>query len=475
MAVRRLMVLNVVGLTPALLRHAPALSALAAQGASRPLTALLPAVTCSMQATFLTGLPPSGHGVVGNGWYFRDLAEIWLWRQSNHLVAGEKLWETARRLAPGFTCAKMFWWYNMYSSADWSVTPRPIYRADGRKIPDAYSHPAGLRDELTDALGRFPLFRFWGPAADIASTRWIAQASLHVFLTRRPGLTLVYLPHLDYALQKLGPDHPAIAAEVAALDAECRPLLQAAQDQDVDVVVLSEYGITPVSGPVHLNRALRRAGYLAVRREGQGEVLDPGASAAFALADHQVAHVYVRDPGQVATVRLMLEGVEGVEQVLDRQAQAAVGLNHPRSGELVAVAAADRWFTYYPWLDDVRAPDFARTVDIHRKPGYDPAELFLDPALRLPRLAVGWRLAKKALGLRSLMDVIPLEAGLVRGSHGRPTDRAEAGPLLISSRVDLLPEGPVAAVAVRDLLLQHMFGSGCRDLGLRQQRKGEAA
>jgi predicted AlkP superfamily pyrophosphatase or phosphodiesterase len=457
--VRQTLVLDVVGLTPALLEHAPNLKALAAAGGLRPLTTVLPAVTTTVQSTFVTGLLPRDHGIVGNGWYFRDLAEVWLWRQSNRLVEGEKLWETAKRRDPAFTCAKLFWWYNMYATADYTVTPRPMYPADGRKLPDIYTQPAGLRDELQRELGQFPLFRFWGPTADIESTRWIARSALRVLERQRPTLTLVYLPHLDYSLQRLGPSHPSIAAEVAAVDALCGELIEAARRAGAAVVVLSEYGITEVSRPVHVNRALRRAGWLAVREELGREQLDAGASQAFAVADHQVAHVYVARPELVPEVAALLRELPGVERVLDAEGKRDAGLDHPRSGELVAIADAHSWFTYYHFLDDDRAPDYARTVDIHRKPGYDPAELFVDPRLKAAKLRIGLRLAQKVLGMRYLMDVIPLDATLVRGSHGRLTDRAEDGPLFITSEPQLLGEGPVSATGVRDLLLDHVFGA----------------
>jgi len=456
---RQTLVLDVVGLTPALLAHAPNLKALAAAGGLRPLETVLPAVTTTVQSTFVTGLLPRDHGIVGNGWYFRDLAEVWLWRQSNRLVEGEKLWETAKRRDPSFTCAKLFWWYNMYATADYTVTPRPMYPADGRKLPDIYTQPPGLRDELQRELGQFPLFRFWGPTADIESTRWIARSALRVLERERPTLTLVYLPHLDYSLQRLGPSHPSIAGEVAAVDALCGELVETARRSGAAVVVLSEYGITEVSRPVHVNRALRRAGWLAVREELGREQLDPGASQAFAVADHQVAHVYVARPGLVPEVAAMLRELPGVERVLDAEGKRAAGLDHPRSGELVVVSDAQSWFTYYHFLDDERAPDYARTVDIHRKPGYDPAELFVDPRLKAAKLRIGLRLAQKILGMRYLMDVIPLDATLVRGSHGRPTDRGEDGPLFITSEPGLLREGPVAATEVRDLLLEHVFGA----------------
>jgi len=457
--VRRTLVLNVVGMTPALLPHAPNLRALAERGGMRPLDTVTPAVTTTVQSTFVTGLLPRDHGIVANGWYFRDLSEIWLWRQSNRLVQGEKLWDTAKRRDPAFTCAKLFWWYNMYASADWSVTPRPMYPADGRKLPDIYTHPAGLREELQGRLGQFPLFRFWGPAADIVSSQWIARSALHVFSTQRPTLTLVYLPHLDYDLQRLGPDHPAIAADVKQVDDACGELIATAQAAGAEVVVLSEYGITQVSQPVHVNRALRQAGLLRVRDELGRDQLDAGASDAFAVADHQIAHVYVARPELVAQVADLLRALPGVERVLDEAGKRAAGLDHPRSGELVAISKADAWFTYYHFLDEARAPDYARTVDIHRKPGYDPVELLIDPALPMAKGRIALRLLQKKLGMRYLMDVISLDATLVKGSHGRPTDRPEDGPLFITSRPELLEAGGVQAVDVKDLLLAHVFGA----------------
>ena len=450
-----LTVLNVVGLARRFIGPAtPNIARLATRGGLRDLATVTPAVTCSVQSTMLTGLPPDQHGIVGNGWYFRDLGEVFLWRQSNRLVAGEKVWDAAKARDPAFTCANLFWWYAMHASTDFTVTPRPIYLADGRKLPDIWASPSDLRDELTRVLGTFPLFHFWGPAADIRSSRWIAEAALHVMRTRAPTLTLVYLPHLDYVLQRQGPAGPDVAAHVADIDALCGRLIDASDN----VLLLSEYGITDVARPVHINRALREAGFLRVRRERDQEQLDFAASDAFAVADHQIAHVYVRQPALVPAVSALLSRLPGVEMVLDTDGKRAFGLDHPRSGELVALAEADAWFTWYHWLDDARAPDFARTVEIHRKPGYDPVELFLDPAIRLPRAAIAWKLAKRALGFRSVMNVIPLDATLVRGSHGRITTNREDGPVLISSNPELLPDAAVPAAAVKSLMLRHMFG-----------------
>jgi predicted AlkP superfamily pyrophosphatase or phosphodiesterase len=458
---RPTLVLDVVGLTPELLgENTPNISRLLARGAMRPVREVLPAVTATVQSTFITGLPPSGHGCIANGWYFRDLSEVLMWRQSNKLVAGEKIWEAGRRRDPAFTCAKLFWWYNMYSSADYTVTPRPMYPADGRKLPDIYTQPAGLRDELNTRLGTFPLFHFWGPTADIVSSRWIGDCALHVYDTYKPTLTLVYLPHLDYDLQRLGPSDSRIGAQVRAIDEVCGELISRAEHDGAAVIVLSEYGMSDVSGTVNVNRVLRRAGWLKVREELGRELLDAGASDAFAIADHQLAHVYVARADLVSEVKSTLEELPGVERVLDAEGKRAAGLDHPRSGELVAISRKDRWFSYYYWLDDDRAPDFARTVEIHRKPGYDPVELFLDPTLVLPTVQVGWRLLKKTAGLRTLMDVIPLDPSLVRGSHGRLADDSRKAPVFISSEADLLPAGTVEACDVKELILRHVFANG---------------
>ena len=452
---RKLLLLDAVGLTPSLLRHAPRLSSLARSGFSAPVRPALPAVTCTAQATMLTGLPPSGHGVVGNGWLHRDLGEVLFWRQSDRLVSGERLWDAARRLRPGTTCANLFWWFAMGASTDWTVTPRPAYPADGRKLPDVYTRPAALRDRLVGELGEFPLFRFWGPTADLVSTEWIAAASASVLRAEDPDLLLAYLPHLDYPLQRVGPADPSIPAEVAALDRLAGDLVDLARERDREVLVVSEYGIAPVTGPVHPNRALREAGLLEVHANATGEHLDPLASRAFAVADHQVAHVYTADPASHARAREVLAALPGVGQVLEADARRKTGLDHPRAGDLVLLAAEGRWFTYYHWLDDARAPDYARTVDIHRKPGYDPVELFLDPAKPMLKARIAAKIAARKAGFRNLLDVIPLDASLVKGSHGLAPATPDEGPLVIGSDAALAAPAFDQA-AIRDLALAAM-------------------
>jgi predicted AlkP superfamily pyrophosphatase or phosphodiesterase len=389
---------------------------------------MLPAVTTAVQSTYITGKWPSEHGIVGNGWYDREDCEIKFWKQSNKLVHGEKIWEKAKKLDPAFTCAKMFWWYNMYSSADFAVTPRPNYLADGRKVPDCYSHPAELRDLLQKELGQFPLFQFWGPGANIKSTQWIADASILTDKWHNPTLSLIYLPHLDYCLQKFGPDISKISEELNAIDVVIAQLVSYFEKGDAHIIILSEYGITPVNNPIHLNRLFRKNDLLQIRVERGLELLDPGASKAFVVADHQIAHVYINDASVTNKVKNLLEKVPGVELILDKAAQQSYHIDHARSGDLVLMADTQSWFTYYFWLDDALAPDYARVVDIHKKPGYDPVEMFMTSKLR-----AGYNLLRKKVGLRYVMDVIPLDATLIKGSHGRVGTPVEFHPVIISN------------------------------------------
>jgi predicted AlkP superfamily pyrophosphatase or phosphodiesterase len=424
---QRVAVLNVVGLSRSLLPHAPFIRAFAEKHGLRTFRPAFPAVTCTAQSSMLTGRPVAEHGIAANGWYDRESAEVRFWKQSNHLVRGEKVWDRLRREIPGFTCAKLFWWYNMYSSADYTMTPRPLYPADGRKVFDIHTQPMGLREQVKEELGDFPFPAFWGPAAGIASSEWIANAAKWTERKFSPTLNLVYLPHLDYSLQKVGPNDPSIPDEVAAIDRVVADLTREYESRGVRVIIVSEYGISPVSKPVHLNRVFREKGWLSIKDELGRETLDAGGSKVLAVADHQVAHIYVQDRSLLGEVRGLLEKLDGVEEVRDGSVCG------DRAGDLIAVAKPDAWFTYYYWNDDAKAPDFARTIDIHRKPGYDPAELFIDPSIACPKLKIAKFLLKKKLGLRGLLEVIPLDATLVKGSHGRDDVPEEERPVWIGS------------------------------------------
>ena len=535
----RLAVINVVGLTERLIgEHTPRIAEYVKRGALARIGPAFPAVTCAAQANYLTGKLPSQHGIVGNGWYHRELAEVQFWKQSNHLVQSPKIWDELRERftlhapaapkPPGeggsrFTVSNLFWWFNMYSSADYAITPRPIYRADGGKVFDIYSWPYSLRTEIKRDLGEFPFFGFWGPAAGIktpqgaadCATRWIAAAAKWMEAKYAPTLSLIYLPHLDYNLQRHGiyaasragspppaagrasspppvadragnplpaaggasvpasrlvsslappetarPLNPIIIPDLRAIDAIVGDLLEFFGRHGVKVVLLSEYGITNVNQPIHLNRIFRERGWLTVKDELGLEILDAGASKVFAVADHQVAHVYLNDRSLEKPVRELLEKTPGVEKVLDEAEKAAAGIAHSRAGDLIAVAGEDAWFTYYYWLEDQQAPDFARTVDIHRKPGYDPMELFLDPKIRLPKLKIGWRLLQKRLGLRMLMDVIPLDATLAKGSHGRRPADPKDWPVFITEHSGFSTDSTMESPEVYQALLKSFQETG---------------
>lgn len=452
-------VLNVVGLTPDLIgEHTPFLANWFSEGKQASVNSILPAVTCSVQATYLTGEMPNEHGIVGNGWYFREMDEIKFWRQSNKLIQAPKIWERAKEKNPEFTCANLFWWYNMNSSVDYLATPRPIYRSDGVKIPDIYTKPITFRDKLQDRLGQFPLFNFWGPNTTIKSSRWIADSAQMTAEQFDPTLTLVYLPHLDYNLQRIGPEDPDIATDLNEIDRVCEELVTFYEDRGARVIILSEYGITSVNRPVSLNRTLREHGYITVREEMGGEILIPGGSRAFAVADHQVAHIYIEHESDIQPVKELLEELPGVDTILDNQRKKEYKIDHPRSGELVAIADTDAWFTYYYWLDDDLAPDFAPTVDIHTKPGYDPAELLIDPEIPFPKLKAGMRLLQKKLGFRYNMDLIPINGLGVKGSHGRIVDNPGKGPIIGTRQHNLLQSEAIQPTDVNDVIFSHIFG-----------------
>ena len=403
---KRVCIINVVGLTQELLAYAPRIAQL---GKHRVWTPPVPAVTCTVQATMLTGRMPDEHGIVGNGWYDRSSAEVRFWQQSNRLISGELLYH-------GIETAKMFWWFNQHSGVRYSATPKPHYGCDGSKVFDVIDDTGC---ELVKHLGPFPFFSFWGPNAGLPASEWIARATAKVLREKKPQLTLCYLPHLDYDFQRYR--QPSMD-RVAEVDRCAAILIDAAQDIGATPIVVSEYGLVPVTRAISINRILRQHGLLSVRNGPFGEMLIPGDCKAFAVADHQIAHVYVNDTSISQNVRELLSKQSGIHAVVHPE---ELRLKHPRSGDWIAIAEPDAWFTYYYWLEDNLAPDFARTVDIHRKPGYDPCELFITSKVRAMR-----RVAQKKLGFRMKMDVIPLDPSLVGGSHGL-VNSLEHNPVVI--------------------------------------------
>jgi len=431
---KHLAVINIVGLSQGLINktNTPYIFSLLEKYQLKSLKGVFPAVTTTAQSAMLTGKLATEHGIVGNGWYFKELAEVGFWKQSNQLVQQPKIWQTLKEVNPQFSCANSFWWYNMYSSVDYSVTPRPHYLADGGKVFDLYSYPQNLHQTIEEKIGKFPFFNFWGPKAGIESSQWIADSAIEIQKNNMPNLHLIYLPHLDYSLQKLGPEHASIKLELLKIDEVVKHLCMNLIALDTEFILVSEYGIRPVDKPFHINRFLRKHNLIKVRNSLSFELLDCGASDAFAVADHQIAHVYINDKSKISTIKSLLASCDDIDLVLDDGDKGYYGVAHERAGDLIVVAKKNVWFTYYYWFDDKKAPDFARTIDIHRKPGYDPVEMFFDPDISWLKTKLLWKLLKKKLGFRVLMDFIGLDAELIKGSHGRLEESEEYSPVLIS-------------------------------------------
>jgi predicted AlkP superfamily pyrophosphatase or phosphodiesterase len=437
--------LSIPGLRAADLPTMPRLTALGQAGATLPIAHTFPCVTCPSQAALTTGRGPQQHGVVANGFFWRDRGEVEMWTAWNEAILQPQLWTLLHRHDPALTSAAWFPLLAKGATADYICTPAPIHNPDGSESLWCYTKPTELYGQLRDQLGHFPLMHFWGPIANIKSTQWIVESAIVAARQFHPRFTYAYLPHLDYAAQKCGPDSPQAAAATVELDAAIGRLqdgLAEAGVDDVLWVVASEYVITPVSSAGFPNRRLREAGLLTLTEQDGTELLDVRASRAWAMVDHQLAHVFVKDTADVDRVAAIFRNDPSVHEVLTGRDRARRNLDHPRAGEVVLISKPDQWFAYYWWLDDARAPAFARTVDIHRKPGYDPVELFIDMPTR----------------------ATPLNASLVKGSHGFPADDATRRGVLVASTTDGIEpgaDGAIADTAVANIILQN-FGVSAR-------------
>lgn len=345
----------------------------------RPMETVFPALTCTAQASFRTEALPCFHGLLANGFYDRTLARAFFWEQSSGLVYGRRLWTDWR--ARGGTVGLMFWQQSLGEDVDLLLTPKPIHKHHGGMIQDCYSQPPELYRDLVRKTGRtFDLMRYWGPMASERSSEWIADAVTEAMRRPKqaPELLLAYLPHLDYELQRTGPGSPRSGQALRKTLALLRRLLTEASACGYETVIFGDYAIAPVTRPpIHLNARLREAGLFHVRKVGGRAYPDFATSEAFALADHELALLYVRKPENRARVRDQIEKVEGVAEVLDREAQRCVGADvDPIGPDFIVLAEEGSWCAYPWWTDDDEAPDFADHVDIHNKPGYDPCELF---------------------------------------------------------------------------------------------------
>ncbi|MCB2180972.1 MAG: alkaline phosphatase family protein [Desulfobulbaceae bacterium] len=417
---KRVVVIDVVGLSCSHLEQReaiPNISALSDSGISCNMKPPFPALTLPAQATLTTGLSPSQHGVVANGFYFPENFQVSFWEQACSLVQGKPVWQQIREENSDLSTALLFMQNSLFADCKVVMTPKPMHTEDGL-VPWCYSKPVGFYEEVCRDIGEFPLYHYWGPRAGIESSRWIADAALKTLEIHGPDLMFVYLPHLDYSCQKFGPGSSEVMAELTRIDHEVGRIVAGVdalglRDETV-FVVLSEYAFSTVVDAVPLNRILRQHNLLHVREIRGKEYLDFELSPAFAMVDHQIAHIYIKD-GFKKEVGAVLEKEDGIEMLLQGDGDKKLyNIDHGRAGDIIAVSKRDRWFSYYWWLDDRYAPDFSGKVDIHRKPGYDPLELFFDPETRK----------------------IPQDTKLIRGSHGYPP-RAEEDfvPLIINGKL----------------------------------------
>jgi hypothetical protein len=433
--------LSIPGLRRADVARMPHLRGLVEAGDDSDLVPSFPCVTCPVQANMTTGQPPGRHGVVANGFFWRDKSEVEMWTAWNDCIQAPQLWDVLHEKAPGVTSAVWFALHSKGCGADFVCTPAPIHNPDGSESLWCYTRPEPLYGELRDALGHFPLHHFWGPLANIRSTEWIANSAVHSAAVSRPNFFYIYLPHLDYAAQRTGPDGEPAMAALGQLDEVLGRLAAGMKAAYVGTrllwLVASEYTIVPVRHVLFPNRILREAGLVSVDSQADGERLDLAGSAAWTLVDHQFGHLFVKDgdPSLAEKAAALFRGKEGVAEVLIGDQRGRYDLDHARSGDVVLVSAEWSWQAYYWWLDDSRAPPFARTVDIHRKPGYDPVELFVD----LPQ------------------KTIPLDAARIKGSHGAPARRPEQRGVLLTSERGVLASRSLADTDVFDLVLKQ-FG-----------------
>ena len=434
--------LSVPGLRRDDLGRMPCLSALAGEGETATLVPSFPCVTWPVQATMLTGKTPKEHGVVANGFYWRKERKVEMWTAWNDKITAPQIWDIMHARDPSLTSAVWFPMLSKGCGADYICMPAPVHNPDGSEELWCYTKPAELYGTLRDGLGHFPLQNFWGPLAGIKATAWIADSAVHAAKQFQPDFFFVYLPHLDYAAQRTGPDSQPALDALGELDQVIGRMIDGfgqAYDGDPLWLIASEYEIVPVDHVTYPNRMLREAGLLCVRTEDGGEYLDLDSSRAWALVDHQFSHVFVKDADAnvVNRVSQLFNGAEGIAEVLSGEARGKYGMDHQRSGDLILISETNSWQAYYWWLDDALAPGFARKVDIHQKPGYDPVELHFDPATK----------------------GIPLDAALVRGSHGAPAAVDGGHGVLISSRPGVPADRSLADSGVCELVLKQ-FGIG---------------
>ncbi|RDI69516.1 alkaline phosphatase family protein [Halopelagius longus] len=426
-----MIVLDVVGLRPEHVRTEKTPNLAGLLDSVAPLRPPFPAVTVPVQTTLAEGCGPREHGDVANGQYDRERDEVAFWERDRG--DRNRLWETAQDA--GLTTGALFFQHLIGTTADVAVTPSPIEDEDDNLVEmNCWTNPDDFYGDLQEEYGHFPLHNYWGPMANEESSEWILNAAIEAVERYDPDMLWVYVPHLDYAGLRNGPGDE-LESELAVVDELVGEFLDALRTdnrwEETVVNVVSEYGFHAVETPVFPNRALRSAGLLSVTDDGSGgQEVDLARSRAFAMVDHQIAHVYV-DDAHVEKARSALAELDGVERVLGADGKREHHIDHPNAGDVVLVAERDAWFQYYWWHDRDEAPRYATEMDIHAKPGFDPCELFV--------------------GETGLASLDPTKVG---GSHGRVDPSAgglyalggpSAPELVLNDEVDARAVAPTVA------------------------------
>lgn len=414
--VKRIIIIDIVGLESKHISEqtTPNIFKISQTGVTRELQTVFPAVTCTVQSSLLSGSYPEVHGIISNGLYDRQHYSVSFWEQSSNLVQADRIWDVIKMHQNDSKTAVLFWQNTMYSNADFVLTPRPLHMED-KMVMWCYSKPPGSYEKLSDKIGKFDLTWYWGPLVSKRSSEWIEMATEYVLENEKPNFLFTYIPHLDYSFQRNGTSYKDLKDDLRFVDELVGKLVKKVTSlgmlEDTQFIIFSEYGFTDVNSDIPLNSTFRENDLVTVREIEGNEYLDLEYSNAFAMVDHQVAHIYVKE-NYTNQVTKILEGIKGIDMILDNNLKQQFRINHQRSGDLIAISNKDKWFSYYWWFDQLKAPSFSRRVDIHRKPGYDPVELFFDPSTKS----------------------IPLNGKLVKGSHGRlPIQGQSANPVFVSN------------------------------------------
>ena len=378
---KKLIVLNIVALTSDLIdRTNPKnIKKLISGGKSVSIIPTFPAVTCSVQASITTGVLPNKHGIIANGYYDKKSKSVSFWEQYDSLVEQTRIWENLKKKNKNFKTALLFWQNSLFTNSDIVITPKPLH-LEKKMIEWCYSKPQNFYEEISSEIGEFELKSYWGPFSSIKSSSWILHATKLVIKKQKPDLVMSYLPHLDYAAQKFGPFSNELSNSVNEIDnllGDFVEFLKLNFPDEYEIMIISEYGFNEVSKSISPNKILREHNLQSFRTISNKEYIDFEFSKAFAMVDHQIAHIYT-DNEHEKTVKDIFSTIPGISKIIDKSEQKAIGINHPKSGNLILCAEKNFWFNYYWWDSSEKAPEFTFSVDIHRKPGYDPLELFFD-------------------------------------------------------------------------------------------------